>query len=235
MKLKNLTSLLTNALGAPVNQSMLAQSLGITRQTISNRVKNDSELTVSELAKIEKYFNVNITNQVKGLSSDDILINYYPDVFASCGNGAVVFSDNKEVVSMPGALLTNYSRNKTYSMIHARGDSMSPFIDDDDKLIVEHSEGEQIIDNKIYVFCYKNEFFVKRLAKNVVNNVNTTYQTTASEDFSYYLEKVPGVMMHVGCQQDVYYPQHSEEFCVGENPMLIGTQMFYEIVKHYLI
>lgn len=179
MKLKNLTSLLTNALGAPVNQSMLAQSLGITRQTISNRVKNDSELTVSELAKIEKYFNVNITNQVKGLSSDDILINYYPDVFASCGNGAVVFSDNKEVVSMPGALLTNYSRNKTYSMIHARGDSMSPFIDDDDKLIVEHSEGEQIIDNKIYVFCYKNEFFVKRLAKNVdeliVKSDNSAY------------------------------------------------------------
>ena len=63
MKLKNLTTLLTNALGSPVNQSMLAQSLGITRQTISNRVKNDSELTVSELAKIEKYFNVNITNQ----------------------------------------------------------------------------------------------------------------------------------------------------------------------------
>ena len=52
MKLKNLTALLTNALGSPVNQSMLAQSLGITRQTISNRVKNDSELTVSELAKI---------------------------------------------------------------------------------------------------------------------------------------------------------------------------------------
>ena len=76
---------------------------------------------------------------------------------------------------------------------------------------------------------------LQRLAKNVVSNVNTTYQTTASEDFSYYLEKVPGVMMHVGCQQDVYYPQHSEGFCVGENPMLIGTQMFYEIVKHYLI
>ena len=58
MKLKNLTTLLTTALGSPVNQSMLAQSLGITRQTISNRVKNDSELTVSELAKIDKYFNV---------------------------------------------------------------------------------------------------------------------------------------------------------------------------------
>ena len=96
MKLKNLTTLLTNTLGTPVNQSMLALSLGITRQTISNRIKNDSELTVSELSKIEKYFNVNLTNQAKGLSSDEIVIDYYPDVFASCGNGAIVFSEEKE-------------------------------------------------------------------------------------------------------------------------------------------
>mgnify|MGYP004694334261 FL=1 len=179
MKLKNLTALLTNALGSPVNQSMLAQSLGITRQTISNRVKNDSELTVSELAKIEKYFNVNITNQAKGLSSDDILIDYYPDVFASCGNGSIVFSENKEVFSVPRVLFSSYSKSKTYSMIRSRGDSMSPFIDDDDKLIIEHLDGEQIIDNKIYVFCYKNEFFVKRLAKNVdeliVKSDNSAY------------------------------------------------------------
>ena len=167
MKLKNLTALLTNTLGTPVNQSMLALSLGITRQTISNRIKNDSELTVSELSKIEKYFNVNLTNQAKGLSSDEIVIDYYPDVFASCGNGAIIFSEEKEYVFMPRRFFTTYSRNKSYSMIHARGDSMSPFINNDDKLIIEHSDGEQIIDNKVYVFCYKDEFFVKRLSKNV--------------------------------------------------------------------
>ena len=167
MKLKNLTILLSNALGEPINQSMIANSLGITRQTISNRIKNDSELTVSELAKIEKYFSVNITNKVKGFSSGDVLIDYYPDVFASCGNGAIVFSSDKEVVSLPQILFSHYSRSKNYSMIHARGDSMSPFINDGDKLVIEHCEGEQIVDNKVYVFCYKNEFFVKRLSKNV--------------------------------------------------------------------
>ena len=76
---------------------------------------------------------------------------------------------------------------------------------------------------------------LQELAKNIVEHVDTRYQTTASEDFSYYLEKVPGVMMHVGCQKDVFYPQHSEEFKVGINPILIGTQMFYEIVKKYLM
>ena len=179
MKIKNLTMLLTTALGEPVNQTMIANSLGITRQTISNRIKNDSELTVSELAKIEKYFNVNITNQVRGVSSNDILIDYYPDVFASCGSGSIVFSEDKEVISMPQMLFSHYSRVKKYSMICARGDSMEPFINDGDKLLVEHCNGEQIIDNKVYVFCYKNEFFVKRLSKNVdeliVKSDNKTY------------------------------------------------------------
>ena len=76
---------------------------------------------------------------------------------------------------------------------------------------------------------------VQELAKNVVNNVITNYQTTTSEDFSYYLEKVPGCMIFVGSTKDKFYPQHNENFTVGENPILIGTQMFYEIVKKYLI
>ena len=44
---------------------------------------------------------------------------------------------------------------------------MSPTIENHDKLIVEYWNGEQIQDNKIYVFCYNNEFFVKRLSKNI--------------------------------------------------------------------
>ena len=52
-------------------------------------------------------------------------------------------------------------------MINATGNSMSPTIENGDKLIVEHWNGDQIQDNKIYVFCYNNEFFVKRLSKNI--------------------------------------------------------------------
>ena len=76
---------------------------------------------------------------------------------------------------------------------------------------------------------------VRELAKNIVSNVVTDYQTTTSEDFSYYLEKVPGCIIFVGCTKDKFYPQHNENFTVGENPILIGTQMFYEIAKKYLM
>ena len=59
------------------------------------------------------------------------------------------------------------AKNKLYSMINASGNSMSPTIDNGDKLIVEHWNGSQIQDNKIYVFCFNNEIFVKRLSKNL--------------------------------------------------------------------
>ena len=76
---------------------------------------------------------------------------------------------------------------------------------------------------------------VQEISRRVVSRVITDYQTTTSEDFSYYLQKVPGCMIFVGCTKNKFYPQHSENFTVGENPILIGTQIFYEIAKKYLM
>ena len=75
-------------------------------------------------------------------------------------------------------------------MINATGNSMSPTIENGDKLIVEHWNGDQIQDNKIYVFCYNNEFFVKRLSKNIdeiiIKSDNPEYRvrTISSKSFS---------------------------------------------------
>ena len=164
MKLDELIQLISNIAGITVNQSMLADSLGITRQTISNRIKTQSEVTVSEIRLVEEFFKISIFSSV----TDDIAyIDYYTDVFASCGNGSIVFSSEKTKLPIPISMISGYSKNKLYSMINASGNSMSPTIDNGDKLIVEHWNGNEIQDNKIYVFCFNNEFFVKRLSKNL--------------------------------------------------------------------
>lgn len=164
MKLDELLSILSKRVGIAVNQSMLADALGITRQTISNRIKNESEVTVSELKKVEEFFNISMFGEMP----DDITyIDYYTDVFASCGNGSIVFSSEKTKLPISTSMINGYSKNKLYSMINATGNSMAPTIDNGDKLIVEHWSGNQIQDNKIYVFCYNGEFFVKRLSKNL--------------------------------------------------------------------
>ena len=164
MKLDELLSTLSKRVGIAVNQSMLADALGITRQTISNRIKNESEVTVSELKKVEEFFNISMFGEMP----DDITyIDYYTDVFASCGDGSIVFSSEKNKLPISTSMINGYSKNKLYSMINATGNSMAPTIDNGDKLIVEHWSGNQIQDNKIYVFCYNGEFFVKRLSKNL--------------------------------------------------------------------
>jgi len=166
MKLDELLSIISANIGEPVNQSMLAECLGITRQTVSNRIKNESEVTVSELQKAEEYFKIKLLNSINN-EYEVAYIDYYTDVFASCGNGSIIFSSEKNKLPVATNMIKGYSKNKLYSIINASGNSMSPTIENGDKLIVEHWNGDQIQDNKIYVFCYNNEFFVKRLSKNI--------------------------------------------------------------------
>lgn len=180
MKLEELLTLLSKKTGNYVNQSGLAECLGVTRQTISNRIKNESQVTVNELKKVEDFFGISFLNGNDDLGSDVTYINYYTDVFASCGSGNVVFSDEKRRIPIATLLINDYSSQKTYSMINAQGNSMSPTIDNGDKLIVEHWNGAQIQDNKIYVFCFNNDFFVKRLSKNldeiIIKSDNSDYR-----------------------------------------------------------
>ena len=167
MKLDELLEIISQKTRNTVNQSQLADCLGITRQTVSNRIKSASQVTVSELKRAEKYYGVTLMGNSDYLEDGIVTLDYYTDVFASCGLGSIVFSEDKEKIHISSSFIKGYSSNKTYSIITAAGNSMSPTIESGDKLIVEHWKNNQINDNKIYVFCFNNEIFVKRLSKNL--------------------------------------------------------------------
>ena len=118
--------------------------------------------------KVYKQIIQNYGNLSNDKQEESITLDYYPQIFGSCGSGVFALSQEKQVINVPkSAFMFNYSGNKTYSVINAWGDSMNPFIQNQDKLVVEHLDGEQIKDNHVYVFCYKDEIFVKRLIKNI--------------------------------------------------------------------
>ena len=159
-----------NLTKAKITQIDIAQALGCGRSNISLRAKNNSKLSFEEIKKIERFFNVSLADkQILNDSEHKIECDYFPDVFGSCGNGAFVLSETKEKIQIPEkCFIKPISKVKKYSVINAVGSSMQPLIFDKDKLIVEHCElGDKIQDDKVYVFCYDEQIMVKRLYYNV--------------------------------------------------------------------
>ena len=135
-----------------------------TPSAITYKKTNNSFVTDDEIAKVERSFNVSLSSS----NQPHYTLDYFPDVFGSCGNGVFQFSTKKEQITIPqSSLFKKLTPGKQYFVINAYGNSMQPYIMDKDKLIVESYDGEQIIDNRPYVFAYKDEIFIKRLAKNV--------------------------------------------------------------------
>lgn len=171
----------------------VAGVLGVSRQAISNRAARNSELQEFEWEKLKEHFvserNVNIEDLKADLlqkrmnyldKKDEVELDYYPEVFGSCGTGTFVPAEYKEKMLVPKKLINSFSMSKQYSVINAFGDSMFPYIHDKDKLIVEHWNGEQIKDNRVYVFRYGEKLFCKRLVDNlnyfVVKSENPIYK-----------------------------------------------------------
>ena len=206
-----------------ISQAEIARALGTTRSNISLRIKNKSQLTLPEARKIVENLRINAPHEVlngmlktcgqyceSDTSMPDIVqeneatvdMAYYEDVYGSCGSGAFVFSESTKIIQVPKNIILSYSGFKTYSVVNASGDSMQPHILDKDRLIVEHWNGEQITDNKVYIFRFNDQIFIKRLVLNldqiVVKSDNKEYQTryieAAAADNFQIIGKIVGLM-----------------------------------------
>lgn len=174
---------LQNLTKTKITYEQVGNVLGISNQGVSNRIQRKAELKEFEWEKLKEHF-ISKTDDIKALDyvgkKTDIEIDYYPEVFGSCGTGTFVPSEAKEKLLIPTKLIKSFSLSKRYSIINAFGDSMYPYIYDKDKLIVEHWNGEQIKDNRIYVFRYGEKLFCKRLVDNlnyfVVKSENLLYK-----------------------------------------------------------
>lgn len=194
MNIQEVLHTLQNLTKTKITQTELGNALGKTRSDISLKAKRGTELKLSDIRKIEEYFKVDLVNtevkqslhfvqSIKKLADfedlNNVVLDYYPDVFGSCGGGAFVFSENKSLISVPRDCFQSFSNIHTYSVINAIGDSMTPYINDKDKLIIQHWSGEQIQDNRVYVFRLGENLYVKRLVDNidqiVIKSDNTIY------------------------------------------------------------
>lgn len=176
-------------------QKEIAEALDLSISVIGKRAERNSEYNMGEILKVGEYFDIdnetmmtkmvydfaqknNLLKQANNIikfhkkrdnmiSEDEFCADYYPEVFGSCGTGTFVPAEFKEVIRIPKSCVNGFSKDKHYSVINAYGDSMKPYIQDRDLLIFEDYNGEQICDNRIYVFRYEDKIFIKRLVLNI--------------------------------------------------------------------
>lgn len=181
MKYNNLLDTLQNLIGFSPSASDLELITGTLKKTWYARASRNANVPDEEITLIEAHYAVSLA----GGDPNCLELDYYPDVFGSCGTGVFVPSERKDKISLSKDSITDYSEYAQYSVINAIGDSMTPFIEDKDKLIVKHWNGEQIKDNSVYVFRYFDEIFVKRLSKNIdqiiIKSDNPIYDTRKIE------------------------------------------------------
>lgn len=156
-----------------ITQEELGKALGTGRANISLRIKNNSELTLPEIKKIEKYFGVNYTEihllnsqEINKLNADTVQITYRPDVFLSAGYGVEVLDETKETMTLDARLLTTergYRINPQHcEIVSVSGNSMAPEYRHGDKVIIDRGDTE-LVDGHIFAFRYNGQCYVKEI------------------------------------------------------------------------
>lgn len=62
-------------------------------------------------------------------------------------------------------------------------------------------------------------------------------KTTATEDFSYFNRKIPGIMVFLGgsnIEKNCVYPQHHEKFDIDEDALPIGSSLYAQFALDFL-
>ena len=125
-----------------------------------------------------------------------------------------------------------YDNEVKGTVIKALQDTIENFHDDEDVTV----EMTYYANCPVMTNPEKEALEIQEISKEIADEVNTDYRALSSaEDFSLYLEIIPGAMIFVGCYTDEPLPQHHPEFYVSEKSMLIGTQLFYDLAKKYVM
>lgn len=149
-----------------ITYEQVAKVLGLgSKQAAQNRVTRKQDLKDWEIIALDEAF---LTSKVNNDNQEHyVSIDYYPDVLASCGNGTFEMSQECIKYDVPATLFPPSTDVKSYSMCHAKGNSMYPRIWDGDFVICEHKDNMKIENGEMYIFCFDDQIYLKRLTKNI--------------------------------------------------------------------
>lgn len=178
MNFEELQDTLQNLTNSKVPYSKIADALNIKTSTVSTRKGNGSELHFDEIKKLEKYFNVVLTDSTCQMAKfvekleenrtniELAKIEYYPDVYLSAGYGCEVMDEYSETVVIDSRFLMSERgmrvNPKNCKMVCISGNSMFPEYHHGDRVIIDESD-TNLTDGQIYAFRYDGQCYVKEI------------------------------------------------------------------------
>lgn len=194
MRFNELLEKLKNQTGRDINQAELGRIINCSRSKINYKKTNNVLVDDVDVQKIETFYNVNITGVQISTSDINISIKYYPDVYATCGEGGFADNNSYTFLDVPKSFISNYNSNNDYSIITARSDSMMPLIQPNDYIIIKNTN--IIDDNKIHIFFLDGKLFCKYLSFNLdevlIRSANSEYKNMSVK---YNDIKIQGVVV----------------------------------------
>ena len=188
MRIKEVHKLLQKNKNGKITQNDIACAIGTTRANVSKLFAKNSFINDEKIEKIEKYFDVNLNE-----SSDVLLINYYPDEIAEVKNNEIIMSEKCVKMTIPHTFI-KAEKDIKYIMCNSKDNSMSPYIIEGDYVIIEIRQEAKILNNKIHAFIYNDEFYIRRLSK----NINQIIVKSDNKDFpTQYIEKDEIPNLHI--------------------------------------
>lgn len=178
MNFEELKDTLQNLTNGEITYQRIADVLGRKLSTISTRKGNGSNVKFDELKKLEKYFNVVLTDSTLQTAKyiekteenrtniEYISIKYFPDVYLSAGYGVEVLDESSETIIVDSQILMSERgmqiNPKNCKIVRVSGNSMFPEYQHGDRVIIDESD-TNLTDGQIYAFRYDGQCYVKEI------------------------------------------------------------------------
>jgi len=175
------------------NDKELSKSLDIKYGTIDGWKTRDS-IPQKRLKEFADSYNISLNWLLSGageMREDENIISFtfFPDIQASAGHGCNNGDAAKQYISYPleyARDILNLSNLKSIEMILVDGVSMSPTLSDRDVIFVDRDDVE-VRSDKVYVYLWEGEVFVKRLLKKLDGTIEIKSDNPSYE--SEYMDK----------------------------------------------
>ena len=189
-----------------LTQKELAEKLGFKWYKIKDMESNKQKITYEIAKELEKLFSINPdwlltgegemykNNKVQIFDSKNgIEVNYYPDVYASAGYGAVNTIIEPQKVTLSKFIIDSFKiiNPKRVDLIHIYGDSMEPVFQNGDIAVVERIDDiSEVRNGDTIIANIDGDLFIKKIEKIpfqnaiILKSTNSLYKDIIVKDFN---------------------------------------------------